>query len=181
MWRSLYSDSVLITTSNEVETVIRFENSIEVEQSPAEVFEYVSNLDNLAEWQSGVIESRVITPPPMRVGTIFEEDAKVAFWRTKASCTVTELTRPRLFAFKATSSGPIEYEGSFEFQPSGSGTAVKVSGSIRLKGLWRLLQPLMASDIKRETRGELESIRRNLASRAARSAEVSAAEPARGE
>ena len=58
------------------------------------------------------------------------------------------------------SDGPLDYEGSFNLQPVAGGTRLTLTGSARLKGLWRLLQPLLAGDLRRETHTELETIKR---------------------
>ncbi|HEY7268756.1 MAG TPA: SRPBCC family protein [Dehalococcoidia bacterium] len=154
--------------------MIRIESSVEIEQPAEEVFDYISDLSNLREWQAGVIESRVVTPGPVGVGTIFEETAKVGFWKMLATCTVVEFARPRVMAFKATSTGPIEYDGALRVEAGSAGTRLAITGNARLKGIWRLLEPLLGSDIRRETKEELQAVKRNLAARAARRIDANA-------
>jgi hypothetical protein len=96
----------------------------------------------------------------MRVGYQFEETAKVAFWKLHTVCTVTDVKTNERFAFTAKSDGPIDYEGHFDLQPVAGGTRLSVNGTARLKGLWRLLQPVLAGDLRKETRTEMETIRR---------------------
>ncbi len=139
--------------------MIKIASSTQIRRSTRDVFDYLADLDNLPKWQSGVLESQVVTPAPVRVGTVFEETVKVGPWRVRTTCTVTELLADRLFSFKGTSNGPIEYQGSFEMQAAEGGTRLSVAGIARLKGLWRLLEPLLAGDLRKESRAELEAIR----------------------
>lgn len=45
-------------------------------------------------------------------------------------------------------------------EPVGSGTRLTLRGSARLKGAWRLLRPLFASDLRREARNDLAALKR---------------------
>jgi uncharacterized protein YndB with AHSA1/START domain len=140
--------------------VIRIESSTQIDAPRERVFAFITDLDNLPKWQTGVIESKLKSEGPVRVGFEFEETAKVGPWRLRNVCRVTDLKPGQRFAFEAKSSGPLDYDGCFDLQPVAGGTRLTVSGTARLKGLWRLLQPLLAGDLRRETRTELESLRR---------------------
>jgi hypothetical protein len=72
--------------------VIEFADSIDVAQSPARVFAFVSDLDNLPKIQSDVVQSTVLDPGTVHVGTRFEEVVKVGPRRVTAECVVTGLS-----------------------------------------------------------------------------------------
>jgi len=138
----------------------RIEASTQIDQPRDRVFEFLTDVDRLREWQTGVIESHRLSEGSVRVGFQFEETAKVGPWKLQTVCTVTEMKPNHRFAFEARSSGPLDYDGSFELQPIAGGTRLTLTGSARLKGAWRLLQPLFASDLRKETRTELATIKR---------------------
>jgi hypothetical protein len=92
----------------------------------------------------------------------FEETAKVGPWKLHNVCTVTDLKANERFAFEAKSSGPLDYEGSFELQPVTGGTRLTLRGAAHLKGFWCLLQPVLAGDLRKETLREMETIKRLL-------------------
>jgi uncharacterized protein YndB with AHSA1/START domain len=140
--------------------VIRIDISTQINRPRDEVFEFLTSVENLPKWQSGVVQSKAISDGPARVGFQYEETAKVAFWKLHTVCTVTDIKTNERFAFVAKSDGPIDYEGRFDLQPVAGGTRLSLTGSARLKGLWRLLQPVLAGDLRKETRTELETIRR---------------------
>ena len=139
--------------------MIRIESSTQINQSRDRVFEFLTNVDNLPKWQSGVVESKPRSDGPVRVGFQFEETAKVALWKLHTVCTVTEIKANERFAFGAKSTGPLDYDGSFDLQPVAGGTRLTISGTTRFKGIWRLLQPILAGDLRKETRTELATIK----------------------
>jgi carbon monoxide dehydrogenase subunit G len=158
MCRDLNPYSLQLSRHKEVPNV-RIEESVQVERNREEVFQFLTDLDNLPKWQTGVIQSERISDGPVRVGFQFAETAKVGPLKLHNICTVTDL-RPNLrFSFQAKSSGPLDFEGSFELQPLSGGTRLTVMASAHLKGLWRLLQPLLAGDLKKETRRELQTLK----------------------
>jgi carbon monoxide dehydrogenase subunit G len=142
--------------------MIHIEESTQISRPRDEVFDFLTNVDNLPKWQSGVIQSKALSQGPVRVGYQFEETAKVGPWKLHNLCTVSDLKPNERFAFEAKSSGPLDYQGSFDLQPVARGTRLTLSGSARLKGLWRLLQPVLAGDLRKETKTEMEAIRRQI-------------------
>ncbi|HXH23074.1 MAG TPA: SRPBCC family protein [Dehalococcoidia bacterium] len=142
--------------------MIRIELSTQISRPRDEVFEFLTDVGKLPKWQTGVVQSKAVSEGAMRVGYQFEETAKVAFWKLHTVCAVTDIKANERFAFTAKSNGPIDYHGQFDLQPVAGGTRLSVTGSVNLKGLWKLLQPVLAGDLRKETRAELETIRRLL-------------------
>jgi hypothetical protein len=139
--------------------MIRVEDAIDVEQTRDAVFAFVADLGNIPQYQAEVVRSTVITPGPVRVGTKFEEVVRLGPWRINARCEVTEFDGLGVMGFKADSS-PVGYEGRITVTPSGSGCRVAIAGSANLRGAWRLLTPVLAGDIRRGVRHELEAIKK---------------------
>jgi carbon monoxide dehydrogenase subunit G len=138
--------------------VIRFADSIELAAPQARVFGFVSDLENLPKIQSEVVRSTVLDPGTVHVGTRFEEVVKIGPRRVTARCVVTEHEPERLTAFRAESSA-VHYDGRFVVEPAGEGSRVTIEGTARLQGLWRLLQPLLAADVRKGVEHELEAIK----------------------
>jgi hypothetical protein len=63
-------------------------------------------------------------------------------------------------AFRANSK-VVKYHGRFLVEPAGEGSRVTIEGTAELQGLWRLLQPLLAADIRKGVKHELDAIRRH--------------------
>ena len=138
--------------------MITFRESIEIPQAREKVFGFISDLSNLSKFQSEVVQSRVITPGPVAVGTRFEEVVKLGPWRVPTRCMVTEYDEGETMAFEA-SSKPVRYSARFTVEAAADGSRVTIQGTARLQGLWRLLEPLLESDVHKGVRHELVAIK----------------------
>jgi uncharacterized protein YndB with AHSA1/START domain len=139
--------------------MIHIEASAQVGRPRNEVFEFLTNVENLPRWQSEVVSVERLTSGPLRIGAQFSETAKVGPWRLVIVGSVTDIKPNERFAFQARSSGPLDCEVHFDLQPVAGGTRVTVSGTARLKGFWRLLQPLLAGELRKQTRTELATMK----------------------
>jgi uncharacterized membrane protein len=140
--------------------MIRHTSQVEINRPALQVYEYLADLDHVAEWQSGVTRSALLTPGPVRAGTRFTEAVRLLeLFRLTVTCVVTEAAPGRAFGFKSTGSAAIQYEGSFTFESLGAGSRLSFNGSTTLGGLWRFLEPLFAKEVEHELAGELAHIK----------------------
>ncbi len=139
--------------------MIQVECSTQVAAPREEVFAYLTDVDKLPSWQSGVTETTRITPGPVGVGTQFRQKARVGPWKLDVLCTVTDVKTNERYAFQARSTGPIDCDVAFDLQPVAGGTRLTVNGRARIKGVWRLLSPMLGMGLRKETRQELATIR----------------------
>jgi hypothetical protein len=63
-------------------------------------------------------------------------------------------------AFRAESK-PVNYESRFTVDAHADRSRVTVRGTAQLNGLWRLLEPLLAADIRKGIRHELRAIQQH--------------------
>jgi hypothetical protein len=129
------------------------------------MFAFVSDFSNAPLWQQGVVKSEPVTPGPIRVGTAFDEDVTVALFHLPSRCVVTALEPDRLMAFEA-SSTPLQYKGEFRFAAVPEGTALSIRGTGEMRGLWKLLEPLLQADARKSVKDEVGRIKRHLESEA---------------
>ena len=141
--------------------MLHFESEVTIGRPVADVFAFVADLSNTPLWQQGVVHSASITPGPIRVGHMFEEDVKVAWFHVPTRCVVTELEANQRMVFEASSS-PLEYRGEFRFEPVAGGTRLQVRGSGRMRGVWRLLEPILQADATRTVHDEVGRIKSHL-------------------
>jgi uncharacterized protein YndB with AHSA1/START domain len=139
--------------------VIQIESSVQISRPRDEVFDFITDIDSLPKWQSGVIEASGITHGPMRVGYQFSETLKTGPWKLSAVCTVTEIKTNERLALQIRTSGPVDCDALFDLLPMAGGTRVTVNGNARLRGLWRLLQPIIAGELRKETGTELATMK----------------------
>ncbi|MBI3003964.1 MAG: SRPBCC family protein [Ignavibacteriales bacterium] len=147
--------------------MIKLEETVEIRRPVHEVYNYVVNLENVQKWQPAVIEVKRLTEGPTRVGTKFSEVAKMMGRRVNTTCEITSMEPNKTLAFKASSDGPLEYETSYAFEPVGTATRLKIVGSFRTKGFWRLLEPLFKGEVKKESVQELTAMKNAIEERTA--------------
>jgi uncharacterized protein YndB with AHSA1/START domain len=139
--------------------MIQVECSTQVARPREEVFEYLTDVDKLPSWQSGVTSVSRVTQGPVGVGTQFRQLARVGPWKLDVLCTVTDVKINERYAFQARSTGPLDCDVAFNLQPVAGGTRLTVNGRAQLKGVFRLLRPMLAHGLRKETRQELETLR----------------------
>jgi len=139
--------------------MIQVECSTQVARPREEVFEYLTDVDKLPSWQSGVTAVTRVTQGSVRVGTQFRQQATVGPWRLDVLCTVTDVKTNERYAFQARSTGPVDCDVAFDLQPVSGGTRLTVNGRAQLKGVFRLLRPMLARGLRKQTQQELETLR----------------------
>ena len=139
--------------------MIRIEHSISVNRPRGEVFDFLTDVENLPKWQANLVQSVPISDGAVRAGFQFEETINVMMRKIRAVCTVTEIKPHERFAFEMRSDGPLDCDARFELQPVTGGTRLTLIGTARLKGIWRLLKPVVAAELRKETLVELMAMK----------------------
>ena len=80
--------------------MIHLTESIAVLQNIHDVFRYVSDLSNIEQWDPGVIESKKMTPGPVRQGSEFQLKCKFFGFTFPMKYRVTKLDAPNLVVFE---------------------------------------------------------------------------------
>lgn len=138
--------------------MIRVSDSIAISRPPSQVFAFVVDLNNIPKYQAEVVKSTVVTPGPTKVGTRFTEVVKMGPMRATANCEVTELVPDKTMAFRAMSSA-INYEGRLLIEPADKGSKLTLAGTMQPRGLWKVLQPMLAGEVRRGVKEELVAIK----------------------
>ena len=136
----------------------RLEEQITVAGNIDEVFAYVADFANSAQWDPGVVETEHLTAGPVGVGSRFK--VVVAFFgRTSPmEYVVTEFepTRRVVLAGEGAKVTAVD-EISFEAAPAG-GTTITYVAEINLKGPLRLVQPFLGGAFDRIGRKAMEGL-----------------------
>ncbi len=123
----------------------RVERRAVIGATPAEVFAYISDLDNLSEWQMGVKSARVTSEGEMRVGATALVARELMGQTIEALLTITEYDPPRHLAIGSEVSG-VEAHGTLDLAPSTDGAATDLSFAMEIRGsmLTRFMEPMIA-------------------------------------
>jgi uncharacterized membrane protein len=137
---------------------------VQVEQVIArpreEVARYAMAPENEPEWIGGIKESRMVTDPPVRVGTEVERVAGFLGKRIDYALKVTEHESGRIIVMDSVR-GPFRMRVTYAFEDApGGGTRVinRVEGES--SGFYGLADPLMAIQVRRSLRRDLRTLKR---------------------
>lgn len=124
----------------------RVERRAVIGAPPAEVFAYLADLDNIAEWQSGVTSARKTSDGEMRVGATAVVSRELMGQRLEAPLTVTDFEPPRRLAIGSEVSG-VKAHATLDLSPAEGGAATDLAFAMEIRGsmLTRFMEPMIAS------------------------------------
>jgi uncharacterized protein YndB with AHSA1/START domain len=141
-----------------------YRTSATIKRPIADVFAYLTDVRAWPKWMN-VESTEPVAPGPPSVGAKAEGVMSEGGKSTPLSIEITKLEPGRLIAFR-TLSGPVDWQGSWEVNAvDDQTTEVTAEGMMRLQGLKRLLEPLMAGEIRKSEAAELERLRTVLEAR----------------
>jgi hypothetical protein len=115
---------------------------------PERVFAAASDFANSPRRIPAILDSEVLTPGPLAVGTRFRETRKMYGREASEEMTVAELEPPRRYVLVAESHGT-RYRSELRFEPQGGGTEVVMTfRGEPLTAVAKLLSVLMKPMIK---------------------------------
>ncbi|HUF06138.1 MAG TPA: SRPBCC family protein [Candidatus Binatia bacterium] len=132
----------------------RVERTARIPAPPSEVFAYLSNLDNLAEWQSGIISAERVDDGPMRVGSSARVTRELMGQRLDVPLTITDYEPPARLGIASEVSG-VKAAAMLDLAAADDGTATEVSFAMEIRGsgMTSFMEPMIASAAK----GDIEA------------------------
>lgn len=121
---------------------MHFEAEVIIHRPVAEVFAFLSDIDQIPLWVAEMEEIRPTSPGSVAVGSTFDGDAHFLGRRLTSGHVVTAYEPERLFAYRA-SGGPLPGTLSYRFEPVAEGTRVTVGAEVEPGGAFRLAGPLL--------------------------------------
>lgn len=129
----------------------RAQNELVIERSAGEVFAFLADAENDPRWRSGVLELRHVGGSG--VGARYRQVvAGPGGRRIDADIEIPEFEPPRLIAFRTTT-GPVRPSGRYDLAAAGGGTRVRFELAAELRGLKKLMRPIVQRTMAREVGG----------------------------
>ncbi len=141
--------------------VVRFEASVEIEQPPERVFDYVTDPENLSRWVGPITEVRNVqraASDQLREGDSFTLVVKFLGRRFEMPCEVTNYLSNRRFSFRSTG-GPMPQGYTYTFEPRLKGTHFTHSVEAEPGTFFRLTGPLFEAAGKRQVNNDLATLK----------------------
>lgn len=134
------------------------ENSVELQRTPQDVFDYLSDIRNERDWNPTMQSVELVTPGPLRAGSVFRARWKGGPTNT-LECVVFD--RPHRWVHLSESSmWRVRFEGRVSETEAGSCLTARME--ISANGLGKLVMPLFARMMARQEKANTRHIRRAL-------------------
>ncbi len=137
---------------------MRLAHEIEIRRPPDEVFACLATLERIPEWNPAIVETRRLTPGPVRVGTRIRQQ------RSSPTTSVEELEVTALDPGRSLvlvgELGPLRGTIAYRLHPTPGGTRLENIADVEASGLARLLAPLAAGRVRSAVAENLAALKR---------------------
>lgn len=139
---------------------------VHVAASPEKVFALITDFHEVGRILPDIVESVVLTPGPIGVGSRIREKRKVKGRVRESEMVVTAHEPARRFWMDVHSGGKKAGVGGFDLAPAeDGGTRMRYTIDFRLPGLAVLLTPLVKPIVRQEMEGDVIAIKKAAESR----------------
>jgi len=142
--------------------MIKVEESIVINRPVSDVFLFVSNFENLPQWESNFQKVKLLSATPTDVGTTYQCQLKLPGQTASSKFEITEFEVNKKIAFEAEPAGPAKPNGSFRFETVPGGTKVTLLPRPEFRGFFKLLEPMMAGYVRKQNQAHLSTLKRIL-------------------
>jgi hypothetical protein len=111
---------------------------------PADLFDYMAEFSNAAEWDPGTVSARRLGDGPVGLGSRFELIVRFAGRESPFVYEITEYERPRRVVLVAETGAASVTDTMSIAADSGGGSVLTYDARLELKGARRLFSPLMS-------------------------------------
>jgi carbon monoxide dehydrogenase subunit G len=138
----------------------RVEGSARILAPPDQVFAYLADLDNVADWQGGVTSAHRTSDGPMGVGSTATVTRQLMGQRLEAPLTVNEFDPPHRLGIGSEVSG-VKAQAVLALAPADDGRATDLAFSMEIRGsgLTSFMEPMIASAARGDIDASLERVR----------------------
>jgi uncharacterized protein YndB with AHSA1/START domain len=142
---------------------MRVERSATIKQPVERVFEYVSTPENDPTWVPVSFRHEKISPGPLRVGSITEEDVEFLGQRMRCVWEVRHYDPPSAVSLR-TLSAPLPATIHLLLEPLDSATELTLVVDAELRGVYKLMGPLMKWVVQGQFKTQLRTLKNLLES-----------------
>ena len=142
--------------------MIQHEVSIHLNRPVEQVFAFLADTSKLASWQSNLIKNELLTQGPLRTGSRFREVRLINGKESEIQGEITVLENNKRLETKTVTKP--EARVSYLLDPERGGTRLKYNIVIVTSGPMRLLEPVIASAMNKESASDFETLKQILES-----------------
>ena len=137
--------------------MIQHEVTIHLNRPVEQVFAFLADSQNLRTWQSNLIENEQMTEGTLRVGTRFREVRRTGPRQSEIQAEITDFESNQRFGTRTITKPQVTVNYSFEREAGGTRPHYKFV--MQNSGMMRLLEPLIAGSIKKDTNQDFQKLK----------------------
>jgi hypothetical protein len=142
--------------------MIPFESTQIIDRSVDDVWAYATDILRHPEWM-GVLEVRMMEGSATEVGARAAERLRIGPRELDVELTVAESVPSRRVRWTVAGRSPLRADVTLALEPLAEHrTRATWSGAIGMRGWWRVLEPLMAGEVRNGEAAELRRLKANL-------------------
>jgi len=141
--------------------VIRIELTFEIARTPEDVFELLSDIERLPEWQASAVEAQA--ERPLGEGSRVREKRRLLGREVDTELEVVAYEPPQRLTLRSLG-GPVDFTVEHELAAQGGGTQLKVVAEAEPGGLLKLTEPVLARKAEQEFRRDFVRLKELLES-----------------
>ena len=143
--------------------MFKFEQSIWTSKNPQEVFDFLSDPTNDAEWRASSVSAEWISDPPHGVGSTNKAVDKLMGRTIESNREVTAWDPPNQFGFKG-ASGPMSFELTLTLEAHANGSKATMTVEAESGGFFKIAENLFAKQLKKQVTADMDGLKRYLES-----------------
>ena len=139
----------------------RIESRVEIGAPATTVFPWLVDPGRLSRWISGFVGSEPIGSSEVRVGSRSRDIIEVDGRRLEVETEIVELRPGERLAVRITSSSH-DQDDSYDLEARGPATELTYRSDMRMRGLTRLLTPLITPQLRARAEKDLATLKREV-------------------
>jgi len=138
--------------------MINLDFGVLVDHPMKDVFAFVSNPNNMSQWNSAVVSLQQSTPGAVGVGTKFKTVGEMMGRRIEGEMQVIAYEPDTKCGFQL-QAGPMQVTLTLAFKTVGTGTKISLNAQGNPGGIFKLAEGVMAGQIKSMMEGNLARLK----------------------
>jgi uncharacterized membrane protein len=143
----------------------KLEHSVVINRSTEDVFNYVTDFDNLPMWMSELMKAKQNPEGAVGVGTTISAVATPLGRRAESTLEVIEYEPNQKVTIKSIS-GPVETKDQFTLEPVGGATKINRVTEADMGGFFKMAEPLVIRMLSRQFETNFNNLKDLLESQA---------------
>jgi uncharacterized protein YndB with AHSA1/START domain len=137
--------------------MIQQEISVHLNQPVERVFAFLTDSNKLTSWQSNLIKIEPLVEGPLCLGSRFREVRRMGRKETEIEAEITAFELNRHFETRTLAQPEVRV--SYSLEPEEGGTHLRHRFTMRTHGMMRLMEPLIAGSVKRESEADFSVLK----------------------